>query len=413
MIGRIALVLQSTAAGGMETHVIDLAHEYARRGIRVLAVVPEGEAFDDVALRFGTPGVAVVRLNSDARDGRRAQLSSARRYLGELRAFRPDVVHLHTGGATGGLAALALARTLTSATVVLTEHDVPAPAPGTRRRFARSLVDRSAHLVVAVSRRNAAIRRERLGMRCRSFAAVLNGVPIPARSSAERAADRVLVRNRHGIPADALVLGSLVRLAPGKGIDDLIRAFALVRDRLPAKLLFVGDGPLRNEAEALARELGLAADIVFAGNQPEPRPYLEAMDIFALAVPSGSMSIALLEAMARGLPPVITFCGPEEAVIDGESGLGAPPSDPRGLAAVLTRIGEDPALRLSLGVKADAHVARHFSVARVADDLLEAYATARCGQLAVHLRADSPPNPRPGDNRARVSDGEPATADAA
>ena len=410
---RIALVLQSTAAGGMETHVIDLAHEYARRGIEVLAVVPPDASLDDVARRFAAPGIEVVRLNTDARDGRLSQLRQATAYVRLLRRFRPDAVHLHTGGATGGLAAIVIARLGSRAVVALTEHDVPVESPRPAQRAARIALDHAAHAVIAVSRRNAALRKKRIGVRCGVFAAVLNGVPPPSATSAERAADRSEVRNRHGIAADAVVVGSLVRLAPGKGIDDLIRAFALVRAKQPAKLLLVGDGPLREEAVALAASLGNSTDVIFAGSQAQPGLYLDTMDVFALAVPAGSMSIALLEAMARGLPPVITFGGPEEAVIDGESGLTANPNDPVHLASQISRLAADGAFRAALGARAAAHVRRHFSVARVADDLMEVYAAARTGRLPMRLRADGPLNPRPGDRFESVSQGSPGSADAA
>lgn len=396
-IRRAILALQSTSIGGMETHVIDLAAEYARRGIDVTLVVPEAPAFDPLALRGTAAGARVCRLDTDARGGRVAQVRRAPRIARLLRAARPDVVHLHTGGATGGLALLAMARTLTAATVAITEHDVPSEHPGRKQRLARRAMDRSCHVVVAVSRRNARLRHDRLPVRRPAFAAVLNGVPVPALSPAEQAENRVRVRDELGIPAGATVIGSLVRLAEGKGLDTLIRAFALTRAAAPCELLLVGDGPLRAELQALALSLGVADHVRFAGNQPQPAPYLDGMDAFALAVPAGSMSIALLEAMARGLPPVITFCGPEEAVIPGETGLGAAPNDPAALAAALTTLAADSATRERLALAARAHVERHFSVSRVAGDLLTAYAAAKHGTLPARLRFDTPPNPRPGD----------------
>lgn len=396
-IHRVLLALQSTAVGGMETHVIDLAAEYARRGIDVTLVVPEAATFDPLERRGAAAGATVRRLDTDARDGRIAQLRRAPRIARLLRASRPDVIHLHTGGATGGLALLGMARTLTSATIAITEHDVPGEHPGRGQRVARRVMDRSCHLVVAVSRRNARLRHERLPVRGPQFAAVLNGVPVPALSPDDQSANRANVRGELGIAPDAAVVGSLVRLAEGKGLDTLIRAFALTRAAAPCELLLVGDGPLRGDLEALAGSLSVADHVHFVGNQPAPAAYLDAMDAFALAVPAGSMSIALLEAMARGLPPVITFCGPEEAVIPGETGLGAPPNDPPALAAALTTLVTDVATRQRLAAAARTHVERHFSVGRVADDLLRAYADARRGMLTPELRFDTPPNPRPGD----------------
>jgi glycosyltransferase involved in cell wall biosynthesis len=396
-INRVLLVLQSVAAGGMETHVIDLAAEYARRDIATTVVVPEAEAFDDVAVRVAAGGATPVRLDTDARNGRRAQLRRWLRLARLISATRPDAIHLHTGGATGGLAIIATTRAISRATAVITEHDVPAADPSRRQRQTRRALDQLAHCVVAVSRRNALLRRARLGMGCRNFAAILNGVPLPDTCVDETVAHRAAIRAGLHIAPDAVVIGSLVRLAPGKGLDTLLEAFAIVRRERACRLLLVGDGPLRTELEAQAVALGVGDDVIFAGNQAQPGPYLEAMDVFALAVPAGSMSIALLEAMARRLPPVITFGGPEEAVIDGETGLTPPPNDSPALAAALRSLVEDRELRTELGAAAQRHVARHFSVSRVADDLLEVYATARDGGIARRLSAFAPPNPRPGD----------------
>ena len=393
----VVLILQSTAAGGMETHVVDLAAEYRERGLRTVVIVPGGEAFDGVAARVASAGATLERLTTEARNGRVAQLRAWWRLVRLLRGARADVVHLHTGGATGGLGVTATARLFTNATIAITEHDVPAEHPGRPQRLARLALDRSAHLVIAVSRRNARIRRQRLGVRSRNFAAVLNGVPVPEDDRCQRSSNRTAIRAGTAIPDDAVVLGSLVRLAEGKGLDTLLRAFAIVRGAASCKLLLVGDGPLRLELEVLARELGISGDVLFAGNQSQPLPYLHAMDAFVLPVPAGSMSIALLEAMAAGLPPVITFCGPEEAVIPGETGLGASPNDPAALAEALRALVTNPGLRAELGAAAAAHVARNFSTRRVADDLLEAYRDARAGRISARLSADGPPNPRPGE----------------
>jgi len=392
------LVLQSAAVGGMETHCIDLAAEYTRRGIAVKAIIPEGSKFDELEYRFHQAGALVERLDTDAREGRSVQVRNWLRLLRINRDFAPDVVHLHTPGATGGLAAVVTARLYSRATVVVTEHDVPVGRPARWNLLARLCMDRLGHGLVAVSRRNGAIRSERLGSAPRHFAAVLNGVPLPAVALEDQRTNRARIRQELGIGPRAVVLGSLVRLDRGKGLDDLLRAFGRVLSERECELLLVGDGPLRGELEQLCEELGISHHVRFAGHHPLPAAFLDAMDIFVLPVPAGSMSIALLEAMGRGLPPVITFCGPEEAVIPDETGLGAPPSDPDGLARVLLRIVEDDPLRIGLGQAAAAHVRRHFSVRRVADDLLTVYATVGGpAELPERLRADGPPNARPGD----------------
>lgn len=387
---RVLLVVQSMVAGGMEAHAVDLAAEFVRRGFAVAAVVPT----DALARRFAAGGATAAVITTDARRGRLAQLRGGWRLLRMLRAWRPDVVHLHTGGTTGGLMVVALARLATRATVVHTEHDVPRARPSFREgRVWKALSDRACHALVAVSRRNAGIRQARLPAPPHKVAVVLNGVPEPPSSPVPDPALRRSTRARLGIGDDVVLVGSVVRLAAGKGIPDLIRAFALTRASPPPALVLVGDGPLRAEAESLAHELGVADRVRFAGHQADPVPYLDAMDAFALAVPSGSMSIALLEAMVRALPCVITFGGPEEAVVDEVTGLCASPEDPADLARALQSLIDDPALRRRLSAAAADYVRRQFSVARVANDLLEVYTTARAARLPERLRADRTPAP--------------------
>jgi len=382
----VVLVLQSVAVGGMEAHVRYLARELRRRYIAVAVVVPESSEFDELAGFVRSEGSEVLRLDTDARQGRGRQVRAAVRLVRILRRRRADALHLHTGGATGGLFVAAAARLASRATVVVTEHDVPGERPAAWDRAARTAMDRFLHCLVAVSRRNASLRRERQGVRCRHFAAILNGVPIPEQSPGAALSNRHEVRDELGIGGDAVVVGSLVRLAPGKGLHDLLQALARARDPR-VRLLLVGDGPLRPELEALAAGLGVSERVHFAGHQRQPARYLDAMDVFVLAVPSGSMSIALLEAMAHGLPSVITFCGPEEAVIDGETGLCAPPEDPQGLAAALNRLARDPDLRLRLGRDGASYVRARFSAERVADDLLAVYGLCGPGSIPSRLRA--------------------------
>jgi glycosyltransferase involved in cell wall biosynthesis len=383
------LVLQSTSVGGMETLCVDICAELVHRGVEVMAIVPKPETFDDLGGRFLRAGGIVRRLDTHGLRGRSRQAIRLLSLVQICRQWRPDVVHVNTGGATGGLAVVLAARYAAGAFTVITEHDVPMASPSRHQRLARWAMDRHVHAIIAVSKRNARLRAERLDTPRQKLVSILTGVPIAEVSQTMRGRNRRDIRAEMGIESQEVVLGSLVRLAEGKGMHDLLRAFAIA-GRPSWKLLIVGDGPLRGELETLAADLGVAGDIRFAGHRSEPIPYLDAMDAFVLAVPAGSMSIALLEAMARGLPPVITFCGPEEPVLDGETGLCAPPSDPGGLAIVLRRMLADADLREQLGRQAEGYVRRHFSIERVVDDLTELY-RGGSGAIPARLRVDSDP----------------------
>lgn len=402
-IRRVLYLLQTTAVGGMESFCGDLAHDLVERGIEVRILVPVAPRFDVLQRRFEAGGVKVHRLDvyADRTGGLRYPMLGYLRglvtgYIPLLLSWKPDVVHLHRGNVIGGIPMLGLARLLTRATLVYTDHDVPFPGLKNRHKLGTRILDRIVNGVLAVSRRNARLRYTRLGAIKERFASILNGIPITEAAPGEQARNRATVRQRFGIAEDAPVIGCVVRMVEGKGLETLIDAFALVRAEEQATLLVVGEGPLRASLEQRVADLGIGDSVIFAGFDPDPFPFMDAMDVFALAVPAGSMSIALLEAMARGLTPVITFCGPEEAVIHEETGLCAQPNDPPALAEALGRLVRDRALREHLGRSAAAHIRTHFSITRAANDHLELYRAVGHGDVPQRLRADGPPNPRPG-----------------
>ncbi len=143
------------------------------------------------------------------------------------------------------------------------------------------------------------------------------------------------------------------RLHPSKGHDDLIRAVATLRDQgRDVTLALLGEGPQRQELEALAASLGHSDAIEFAGSVPEHevRARLEAAHVFVGASHAEPLGVVYIEAMALGVPTIGTDAkGPKEIIRDGESGLLVPPKDPAALAAAIARLSDDPHLAARLG----------------------------------------------------------------
>lgn len=106
-----------------------------------------------------------------------------------------------------------------------------------------------------------------------------------------------------------LVVGTVSGLRPEKNIARLLRAFAVLRQQRAARLLVVGDGPERPALEALAESLGIRADVEFMGYQTNPLAILPRFDLFALSSNTEQLPIAMLEAMAWGVPVVATRVG--------------------------------------------------------------------------------------------------------
>lgn len=140
-----------------------------------------------------------------------------------------------------------------------------------------------------------------------------------------------------------------------KRVAMAIEVFAQVRQRMPARLLMVGDGPDAPAAARLARRLGVAADVSFLGEQDSVVPLLSASDVFLLPSAQESFGLAALEAMACGVPVVASSVGGlPELVRHGRNGFLHEPDDVRGMAESIVSLAADRALWTRMSVEASA-----------------------------------------------------------
>jgi|GEM_PF-758196 len=150
---------------------------------------------------------------------------------------------------------------------------------------------------------------------------------------------------------------------------DIVEAFADQRIPAEARLIMVGDGPLRERTAGRAKELGVFDRVAFVGTQKDVRPFLWASDVFVLASDDEGAPLAVLEGMACGLPYVSTEWGPAAILPPGECGLVVPAHAPKELAAAMARIIADPVKCRKMGEQAryravndfreDRYVERH------------------------------------------------------
>jgi glycosyltransferase involved in cell wall biosynthesis len=176
-------------------------------------------------------------------------------------------------------------------------------------------------------------------------------------------------RARHDLPSSAPVAIYVGRLSPEKGLPGLLRGFAHAARNAPdAVLLVVGDGPIKSDLETLAAEL--TAQIRFTGRAPisdVPR-WLSASDVFALTSPSEGFPCALLEAMAVGLPSVVSAIPANLQLIDqGVHGLTVGWNDTEAIGAAFLRLFGDRELRRNMGAVARERAAANYSTAVVLD----------------------------------------------
>jgi glycosyltransferase involved in cell wall biosynthesis len=186
---------------------------------------------------------------------------------------------------------------------------------------------------------------------------------------------REAVRQELGIPFDVPVVGTVARLAPEKGLADLIGATARIRQVVPGtRLMLVGDGPSRPELEQRVGGMGLCDVIHFTGIRRDIPDVLQAMDVFALPSLREGLPKAILEAMAAGLPVVATAVGGIPEVVEYDvTGFLVPPRDIDALTLNICRLLENSALRVAMGQRGRARVQQHFTARRAADQTQELY----------------------------------------
>ena len=177
------------------------------------------------------------------------------------------------------------------------------------------------------------------------------------------------LRGSLNIPPAALLVACVAQLVPVKDHPTLLRAFAQVSE---AHLLLAGttiDLPYQQQLQSLCAELGIADRVHFLGSVSDIPALLAESDIFVLpTMGSGRMEgcpVALLEAMASGLPCIATdIPGSRDLIIPAESGVLVPPSNPEALASALVSLINSPDLRLKYAQNARRRVEENFSIER-------------------------------------------------
>ena len=158
-------------------------------------------------------------------------------------------------------------------------------------------------------------------------------------------------------PGEGPVIGTVAALRREKNLNRLLDAFALVRRQTVCRLVIAGDGPVRSDLEARARELGIASDVFFIGYLAETERVYAGLDIFALSSDTEQMPTSIIEAMAAGLPAATTKVGDVADMLSAENQPFVVKLDVEALAQALGGLLKDVALRKCVG-EANRIVAR-------------------------------------------------------
>lgn len=362
---RVLHLITRLPVGGAERLLVDVVRRLdpARFESVVCCIQAKGELAAELEAA-GIPVHCLERMRSKRFDWR--AVFDLRRFL---RRERITLVHSHLYHANlyGRLAAF-----LSGVPAVATVHNVYARTKLHRRLLNRWLA-RSSARVIAVSEE---VRRDLIehdGIDAAKVVLIHNSIDL--RRIATRLT-REEARARLSIAEHAFAVGCVGRLEEQKGHRYLLEACAALKRDIPLRLFVVGDGRLRRELERQAAALGLAASTSFLGERKDVAEILKALDLFVMPSLWEGLSLAMLEAMAAGLPIVISDVGGVSQAIDAQSGLKVPPGDPGAIARAIRLLAAQPESRRSLGLAARRRVEAEFDVGIMMARLSQVYEDA-------------------------------------
>lgn len=372
---RLALFLSGLSGGGAQRRMVTLANAFAARGhaVDLVVVRPEGPFRRDLS-----PAVRLVALDPllaglpwiRERKGRWVT-AGVPSLAGYLRRERPPVLLSTSHPANiAALWARRLARVRTRLAISANVHLSRSDAGGRRalprfrlwqaRRFYRwaDAVIANADGIAEDLARVTGLPRERIRT-------IHNPVVTPELQ--EKMRDPL--DHPWFAPSAPPVLLGVGKLKPQKDFATLLRAFSRVRAVRSARLLVLGEGEEKGRLEALARELGVAADTAFPGFVPNPFPYMAGASVFVLSSAWEGFSNVTGEALACGCPVVSTDCpggGPAEILEGGAFGSLVPVGDDAAMARAILSVLDSPPDRAVLRARA-----MEFSLDRAVDRYLD------------------------------------------
>jgi glycosyltransferase involved in cell wall biosynthesis len=338
---RIAMMMSGPGINGVAVHCLGLTRYLLERGHRVLLLHRPASW---ISLQPGLERAERLPTSFSRRPRELIRVARA------VEAFGADVVHTHMSSAHSYGA---LARLFSAIPVVATAHVA----------FFQLHWPLN-HAVIAISQDVADFHRRYNRVPARAIR-VIPGFIDMHELDVVTPANRRAARARLGLPEDGFVVGSVGNLSYYKQPAELVRALAPVAARhAGARLVLIGgEYGAGDTVRDTARALGLADRVVIAGHRSDAIKLLAAMDVFALASSREAGPVAVLEAMARGLPVVATRTGMlPEFVPDGRAGFIIDVGDTDALGRHLSSLADDAALRMRLGAAARDHVQSHYSI---------------------------------------------------
>jgi glycosyltransferase involved in cell wall biosynthesis len=370
---RLTIVIEALDRGGAEWHLLQVLPRMLERNFQaeVFCLHHRGELAGEMERR----GVRVVGSDGPSsnllyRAGRLLYRSII--LLMYLSRTKPDIVHFF----------LPAAYILGTPASVLSRCRIRLMSRRSQNRyqshvFATGFIERQWHrrMSAVIGNSQSVVRQlSGEGVPTSKLHLLYNGVDLPVFGTqlSQRTA-----RDRLGLSSSALVFVIVANLIPYKGHEDLLRAFARIKDQLPQNwvLLCAGrDDGIGSVLQDTVEDLGLTQRVHWLGSVKDVPSLLAAADVALLSSHEEGFSNAIIEYMATGLPSIVTNVGGNpEAIVHNVTGLVVSPHDPTELAEAILRLAGDPDLRHQLGAAAQQRVHQHFSLDACVDNYIGLY----------------------------------------
>lgn len=393
---RVGYVLHAMPVAGAEVLTAEIIRRL--RG-QIHATIFCLDAVGSLGEQLRAEGVEVICLNRQP--GRDWGLVFRLRHAIAERGIHLLHAHQYTPFFYSALAKLSLIRRRPK--LIFTEHGRHFPDVVSNLRFKvnRAFLSRLADAANACCRFSADALAQTDGFPRQRIEVIPNGIDT---SRYTLLADRSTIRAKVGLDPNRRYVLTVARFHPVKDHVTLLKAFAQVAARRPdVDWLLAGDGPLRGDLSSLASSLGVSDRVHFLGVRRDVPELMRAADLFAMTSLSEAASLTLMEAMASGLPVVVTAVGGNpEFVTDGVDGLLVARGDVAATAEALRRLLDDPSLARSLGhaarrraeqdfhlettVRAYARVYQRLCPADLRDPRLDEPGTSRrAGSIQMHV----------------------------
>lgn len=370
---RLAFLIRSLDYGGAERHLLTLARALDKERFSLTVLYFYGGGRLEAELR-----ASGVRMLSLGKRGRWDLLGFSWRFFGQLRALRPDI--LHSFLVEPNLLTVFLKPLLPSATRVVWGVRASQVHFENYDRFSRltfrlqCLLSRFADLIIFNSESGRAYHLAE-GFPAAKSLVIPNGIDTEAFKPEPESGSSV--RAELGVAPEALLVGCVGRLDPMKDHPTLLRAGAVVcRERADVRFVCVGDGPTGYQAELqrLAEELGIGEKVIWTGARSNMMALYNALDLLVSASFSEGFPNVIGEAMACGVPCVVTDTG-DSALIVAETGKVVAPRDPASLAEAISSSLDERSADVSARVR--RRILENFSVERMAAETERAISAAR------------------------------------